>query len=133
MLALPDDQVQVGNVRRTRAGAILLEVDGKEQVDRLSSHLREAIGEVARVSRPTRNTSILILNIAEWLDKEQVKVDILAADSELAGVTVRIRNNVGGGRVAQLNVAIEMAMRLADRKVLKIGWGMCRIILTVNT
>lgn len=51
---LQDIGVQVGRVRRNR----------EEQADRLTSHLREAIGEAARVGRPSRTTLVLVLNIS---------------------------------------------------------------------
>jgi len=45
-----------------------MEVSGKDEADKLSSHLREAIGQTAKFNRPRRTIPVLILNIPEWLD-----------------------------------------------------------------
>lgn len=110
---LQDIGVQINKVRKPRAGAILLEVKGKEAADCLSCHLHEAVGESAQVSRPTRTMSVFVLNIAEWLEEDKVKEDIMATDPMLIGSAIRVRSNIGGGRVAQLSVSIETAAELA--------------------
>jgi hypothetical protein len=126
---LSDIDVEIGAVRRTKAGSILLEVDGKEKADRLSDHLHRAVGEMAKIYRPTRTTPVLVVNIPDWMDDDQVENDIRAFDADLTNATVRVRENAGGGRVAKLNVHMSTAARMAERGSIKIGWSQCRVKL----
>jgi len=62
-------QKTVNKVRCTKTGVILLEVTGKDEATRLSDNLQSAVGEIARVSRPSRSTPMLILDIPDWLEE----------------------------------------------------------------
>lgn len=63
------------------------------------------------------------------MDEDQVKNDINASDPDLADVPVRIRDNSGGGRVAQLNVPMSVAAKMSERGSIKVGWSSCRVKL----
>lgn len=113
-----DIGLKVGKVRTTRVVAVLFEVDRKDKADRLYCHLHEALDGLALVSRFARRTSTLVL---KWLEKDQIKEDILATNPNLVEVSISVRNSAGGGRRAQFNVPIEIAAKLAERKSVKVG------------
>lgn len=70
---LQDIGVKVNKVRRTKTGAILIEVVGKEEATKLADSLQSAIGEIARISRPSRRTPVLILDILDWIEDEEIR------------------------------------------------------------
>jgi len=121
--------IQIGKVRRTKAGAILMEVNGKEAADKLASHLRETIGQRAKVNRSRRMTPVLIINIPDWVDDDKVKNAVAAADPSLEIAGISIRENAGGGKVAKLMVDMEAALKLSALKGISIGWNLCRVKL----
>jgi len=124
--------VEVSRTRRTKAGAILLEVKSKTGADLLAERLRGAIGDQARVSRPSRTTQILVVNIADWLEEERVVEDIRRADEGLQAASIAVRNNTGGGRVAAVKVSMATALRLSAAGSIRVGMGNCRVKLLEN-
>jgi len=48
--------INVSGTRRTKTGAILLEVGKEAEADILAEHIKTAIGDQASVSRPSRST-----------------------------------------------------------------------------
>lgn len=121
--------VDVVRSRFTRAGAILFEVNTKDESQRLAGCLTQRIGEDAEVVRPTRRTPILIVNIPEWMSSEEVSRDVKSADAEIAGLEVTVRENPGGGRFARLDVPMAVAARLAELGSIRVGWSRCKIKL----
>ncbi|VVC42054.1 Zinc finger, CCHC-type [Cinara cedri] len=121
--------VEVGTVRRTRAGGFLLQVKTAEEAEKLSGRLQSAVGEMAKIGRPVRTTPVLIANVPDWMEDGEVEDHIRATDLGVAGVSVRIRENVGGGKVALLDVPMDVASRLAEVGKVKIGWSLCRVRL----
>lgn len=126
---LKETGVEVTRTRRTKTGAILLEVKGKEGADLLASKLRGTIGEWAEVARPTKSTKVLVTNIPDWLDDHRVVSDIQAADEGLAEAKISIRENAGGGRVATMTVSVATALRLSVAGAIRVGLGKSRIKL----
>lgn len=124
---LQDIGVTVNKVRRTKTGTILLEVTGKDEATRLSDNMQSAVGEIARVSRPSRRTLVLILDIPDWLEEEEVRKGLIEAEQDLVVAEIAIRQNVGGGRIASFMTTMETAARLADRQTIRIGWGPCQV------
>lgn len=122
-------EVDVIGSRRTKAGAILLEVKSKDEADRLADKLRQTIQENARVVRPTRRTPVLIVDVPEWMSPEEIRNDIITTDANLVGTNITIRENPGGGLVARLDVPMATASKMAERRIIKIGWARCRIKL----
>ncbi|XP_025200586.1 uncharacterized protein LOC112598375 [Melanaphis sacchari] len=106
-----------------------MEVTGKEEAAKLADSVRSVVGEMARVSRPSRKTPVLILGIPDWLEEEEVRKEIVEAERELASVEISIRQNDGGGRIASFAAPMETAVRLAERRSIRIGWGLCRVKL----
>jgi len=90
--------VKVFTTRRTRAGGILLEVDGVDKAGLLEEKIRQVVGEVARVRKPERRTPVLLLDVPEWAETEDVvgslaKAGVIVAASD---GSLSIRKN--GGR-----------------------------------
>lgn len=54
---------------------------------------------------------------------------IKASDHNLVDVPVRIRENPGGGKVAQLYAPMGVASNMAEYGYIKVGWSICRVEL----
>jgi len=121
--------VEIGVVRRTRAGGILLQVKSKEEADILSELLQSAVGEIAKIGRPVRTNPVLITNNPDWMDDGEVKEQIRASDPGLTGVTARIRENTGVGKVAIIDIPMKTASRMVEAERVKINWSLCRVKL----
>jgi len=124
--------VEVNNTRRTKAGGILLEIKDKAGADLLAERLKSAIDDQACISRPSRTTQILVVNIADWLEEGRVIDDIRRADERLQSATIVVRNNSGGGRVAAVKVSMATALRLSAAGAIWVGMGNCRVKLLEN-
>jgi len=111
--------VEVIKTRKTKSGAVLLEVGNSEEAEKLADRMRQVIGVDATVGRPTRKTSVLLLGIPEWMSPEDITKDVLMADESLSETQILVRDNVGGGRVVRLEVPMSAALRLAEKKQLK--------------
>lgn len=121
--------VNIGNARRTKSGAILLEVKDQEESEKLENHLNREVGNRARISRPTRSTPVLLLNIPDWLSEEDAREEIRRANVCLNDAEIAFRENAGGGRVAKVILPMEKARQLADLAHIRVGWRKCRIKL----
>lgn len=58
--------------RCTRAGGLLLEVEGQEGADHLADKIRAVVEDAARVRTPQGTTTVLILDVPEWATNEEV-------------------------------------------------------------
>ncbi|XP_026804211.1 uncharacterized protein LOC113555079 [Rhopalosiphum maidis] len=126
--------VKVVTTRRTKAGGILLEVEGEEKARILERRIREVVGEAARVRRPERKTPVLLLDVPEWVEVEDVVGGLGAAGVVVAAPDVdriSIRKNGGsrGDRVARVDLPFRDAIALAEAKVVVVGWTRCRVKL----
>ncbi|XP_026819386.1 uncharacterized protein LOC113558067 [Rhopalosiphum maidis] len=124
--------VSVLTTRKTRAGGILLEVDGIEKASLLADKIRSVIGDTARVRLPEPRTPILLLGIPEWVEVEEVLEGLVRAGiMGIAAGYVRIQRNAGGRGeyVASLTLPLKDAIQLAETKAVVIGWTKCRVKL----
>jgi len=127
--------VKVLTTRKTRAGGILLEVEGNENATLLAEKIREVVGDAARVRLPEPRTPVLLLGVPEWAEAEDVATGVTQAG--VTGVTsesVTIRKNSGGRGefVASLHLPLKDAITLAEKKVVTVEWTKCRVKLLVN-
>ncbi|KAL4108282.1 hypothetical protein QTP88_018513 [Uroleucon formosanum] len=125
--------VRVLTSRRTRAGGILLEVEGEEKAALLEGKIREVAGDTARVRRPQRKTPVLLLNIPEWAEAEDVVSGLAGAGIVVAAKSVSLRSNGGKrgdlDRVARVDLPFRDAIALAVAKAVEVGWTRCRVKL----
>jgi len=121
--------VEVSGSRRTKSGAILLEVKEKEAADRLANCIIASLGGKATISGPSRTTKVLVVNIADWLEDDRVTEDIKRADTGLVSAKIVIRSNSGGGRVAIVDAPMDVAVRLSEQAHITVGFNRCRVKL----
>lgn len=124
--------IKVLTTRRTRAGGILLEVEGDEKAALLAERVRVLIGDGARVRLPESLTPVLLLDVPEWAAEEEVVEGL-----RKAGVTVgaegrppvQIWRNEGGrgGFVARVSLPFKEAIQLAETGTVMVGWTRCRV------
>jgi hypothetical protein len=127
--------VKVLTTRKTRAGGILLEVEGNEKATLLAGKIRGVVGDAARVRLPEPRAPVLLLGVPEWAETEDVVAGVTQAG--VTGVTsenVTIRKNSGGREefVASLHLPLKDAIALAEKKAVSVGWTRCRIKLLAN-
>ncbi|CAI6346792.1 unnamed protein product [Macrosiphum euphorbiae] len=117
--------VTVRGAKRSKAGGIIIEVDGKDDADRLAEGIREAVGAAAAVRRPTRSTPILILDVPNWIEEAEVISQLVNFDSSFGDCQIRISDNQGS-RTAFCRIPMKVASKVADAGRIRIGWAMCR-------
>jgi hypothetical protein len=127
--------VKVLTTRKTRAGGILLEVEGNDKATLLAGKIREVVGDAARVRLPEPRTPVLLLGVPEWADAESVVDGV--AQVGVTGVTpefVNIRKNSGGRGefVASLHLPVRDAITLAEKKAVTVEWTRCRVKLLAS-
>ncbi|XP_025407555.1 uncharacterized protein LOC112681519 [Sipha flava] len=121
--------VEVIGARKTKSGAILLEVKGgAEKADALARDLREKLGEEARIGRPEKTRPVLILGIPEWVDKEEVMA-VVNGESGTPERRLRMTLKPGtrGSSTAHVEVPAREAKALQTKGRIKIGWTVCRV------
>jgi len=124
--------IRVLTTRRTKAGGILLEVEGSEKANLLAEKIRAVTGDAARTRLPESRTPVLLLGIPDWTEPEEI-LGALAS----AGVTsvtpeeLTVRRNSGGRGelVASLPLPLRDAILLAEARNVTIGWTRCRVKL----
>jgi len=128
--------VRVVTTRRTRAGGILLEVDGLEKAGLLEQKIRQVVGETARVRKPERRTPVLLLDVPEWAETEDVvgglaKAGVVVAASDGNAVSIRKNGGKRGAhdRIARVDLPLRDAIALAEAKAVVVGWTRCRVKL----
>ena len=126
--------ITVRTTRKTRAGGILLEVDGEEKASLLADKVRAVVGDTARVRRPELRTPILLLGIPEWSDATDVANGLKQAGvpaATVAGGNVTVRKNGGsrGDLVARFDLPYADAIALAKAGPVMVGWTRCRVRL----
>ena len=131
---LPTLGVKVLTTRRTRAGGILLEIEGgEEKAATLAREVRALIGDGARVRQPESRTTVLLLDVPEWAAAEEVSEGLKKAgvDVSVGGdkPPIAVWQNSGGrgGFVARISLPFKDAIKLAEAKTVTIGWTRCRV------
>ena len=121
--------VAISGARKTKSGAILLEVKGgPDKADVLAKDLQEKLGEEARIGRPEKKWPILIFGIPEWAGEEEVckaiNEEIGSTDRKMQ---VRLGPGVDGTFFARMEVPASEARSLQKKGRIKIGWAVCRV------
>ncbi|KAL4126185.1 hypothetical protein QTP88_010411 [Uroleucon formosanum] len=120
--------VTVKGAKRSKAGGIIIEVDGKDDADRLTEEIREVVGAAAAVRRPTRSTPILILDVPNWIEEAEVISHLVNFDSSFGDCQIRISDNQGS-RTVFCRIPMKIASKVTDAGRIRIGWAMCRVKL----
>lgn len=120
--------IDILKVRRTKAGAILIEFSGKE---RLTSYPPTCVKLLDKELQLTdlRITPVLVINIPDWLDDDRVRSAIVAAHPYIDSSRISLRENSGGGKVAKLMVDMEIALKLSALKSINIVYNLCLVKL----
>lgn len=98
-------------------------------MDLLAQELRKVGSEIDHVKRLTRKTPILLLDVEKWTDSVNVTAAVFKSVPELASYQVLVKTNVGGERIARLDVAMAATVKLADIKKVTVGCSQCKIRL----
>ena len=122
----------VKTTRTTRAGGVLLEVEGEDKAALLAERVRVLIGDGARVRQPETLTPVLLLDVPEWAAEEDVIEGLRQVGVE-AGAdrspSVSVWKNSGGRKsfVARVNLPYREAIKLTEAKAVTVGWTRCRV------
>jgi len=110
----------------SKTGVIILEVDAAEDADLLAEKFHQVVGSSARVVRPERRTSVLLLGISEWEDEEAIKSTLIHADvtpQELVyGRKYSISSRTNSGLLWRAGC---QALTLAGAGHVVVGLGLC--------
>lgn len=120
--------ITVKGAKRSKAGGIIIEVDGKDDADRLAEGIREAVGVTATVRRPTRSTPILILDVPNWMEETEVASQLSNFDDSFRDCKIRLSDG-RGGRTAFCRIPMKVASKIAGGGRIRIGWAMCKVRL----
>ncbi|XP_050523512.1 uncharacterized protein LOC126895562 [Daktulosphaira vitifoliae] len=126
--------VVVSGTRRTKTGAVLLEVTGTgAQADLLAAKVSEALdGMDVRVHSPVMSAAFMLLDVEKWIVEEDVVgalTTILSKEGvgvSVGAVSVRLHGS-GKGRYTWCEVSIRASQPLVGLTRLRVGWGTCRI------
>ena len=124
--------ITVRTTRMTRAGGVLLEVEGEDKAALLAERVRVLIGDGARVRQPETLTPVLLLDVPEWAAKEEVvnglrQVGVNVDAEGPSSVSVWKNSGGRGGFVARVNLPYREAIKLAEAKTVTVGWTRCRV------
>lgn len=128
--------IKVLTTRRTRAGSILLEVEGAEKANLLAEKIRAVTGDAARTRLPESRTPVLLLGIPDWAEPEEIIGGLASAGAtSVAAEELVVRRNSGGRGelVASLSLPLRDAILLAKAKSVIVGWTRCRVKLLDTT
>jgi len=81
--------IKVQNTRRTRTGGVLLVVDSADTANRLADRVKAAVGGMAKGYRTERYTTVLLLDVFQWVDKEVVQSGLICAGNTVGNLVVR--------------------------------------------
>jgi len=76
---------------RMKTGAILTETKGSDAANQFAGRVRQAVEDSAVVSRVTRTTPVLILDITEWSDEKDVCSALVDIDKGMENVEIRAK------------------------------------------
>ncbi|XP_022180910.1 uncharacterized protein LOC111041066 [Myzus persicae] len=127
--------VKVLTTRKTRAGGILLEVEGSEKATLLAGKIQEVVGDAARVRLPEPRTPVLLLGIPEWAEAENVVAVVTQAGvtgDRSENVTIRKNSDGRGEFVASLHLPLKDAITLAEKRAVTVEWTRCRVKLLAS-
>jgi len=68
--------VDILNMKKTKVGGIILGVDAPKYA---SKFVEKVVRDAARVRIPQRQTPVLLLNVPDWVNKEEVKEILVQA------------------------------------------------------
>jgi len=126
------DQGAIGNrvteMRQTRTGGLLVEVDGDSlAVEVVRVELSKAAGEGVRVRTLAQKSLLEIRDIASWAREKDVRQALVSSELLLEETKIiNIRSVYGGSRVATILVPHLFAERMAAIGRMKVGMVYCR-------
>lgn len=133
-VSLKDLGIQTTTIRRAMNGAIIIEIpgpQGKRLAGDLSSKLAMALGEDARVLNPVAMGELRLRGIDPSTTSEEIRAEL-----EVLGGCTRQELKVSpintmrdGMGVAWIVCPLEIAVKIAERGVVNLGWTRVRIEL----
>lgn len=122
-------EVAVRSVRRTKTGAILLELEKGGKKDEFCQKVRGTLGKAAEVKDMKPKVTVEIRDIEGSCTKEEVLAAIIrATELREEEVTIQLTNpNLRDQRRAFVSVPASGASRLLAQERIKIGWVSCRM------
>lgn len=124
-----DADITVRSIRKTRSGAILLELAQGGKVEQFSEAIKQSLKETAEVRDMKPKTTIEIRDIDCTSTKEDVITAVCETTEAAEGdLTVRLTNlNSRDQRRAFVVLPTNTAKKLLKTERIKIGWTNCRV------
>jgi len=133
-VSLKDIGIETIIIRRAINGAIVIEVpgpQGKQQASTLSSRLTAALGKDAKVLNPVAMGELRLRGIDPSTSTEEVYTELeamsgcLRQDLKVSPI-INMRDGMG---VAWVKCPLEIAVKMAERGVVTLGWTRVKIEL----
>ena len=121
--------VKVSGIRRTRAGALLVEISKGSKAEDLRQVVINALEGKAIVRTTMQNVTIEILDMDEVTDEEELRAAIIEATSDIESQLINIRwlrTVFRETKKAVVTLPVETADKLLKVGRLKVGWVRCR-------
>lgn len=122
--------VTVRGAHKAMSGAVIIEVLGSsDDADRLAEELRNTIGEFSQVKRPEKMTTVLLLDIQDWITLDDVKTALSELGGNVEGWTVTIHSNASGHglRYVRVMLPVRDAEQLVEKRRIRVNWTSCRV------
>jgi hypothetical protein len=131
-VAIPDSQIEVHSIRRTKAGELMLQLKkGSTQTERLVKEITGALGEGATVRKLVPTCAIEIRDLDSGADEKEV---LDALNSAVAGVLEEgqakvksLRPAYGGTQLAVVTMPANAAQAVLGCGKIRVGWVNCRV------
>ncbi|GFG31811.1 hypothetical protein Cfor_00287 [Coptotermes formosanus] len=131
-VGLQDLGIEGVSCRPTAAGARIMEISGPcggERADALAAGLREAVAEVAVVSRPTKRIDVRLEGLEDSVSEEEVvwrvSHEVGCRPEEVRAGPIRaMRRGIGA---IFLSLPVETGRKLVEKGQVVVGWSVARI------
>lgn len=126
----PDEaEVDVRSIRKTRDGALLLELKKGGEKDKFCDIIKDALKDSAQVKDLKSNPTIEIRDIDGFSTKEEIVIAIKkSTGAVLEDITVNLSNpNSRDQRRAFVSLPSREANKILSTERIKIGWTNCRV------
>lgn len=128
-------ELGIGSTRIRKAvnGGIIIErglgAEGASKADQLANRLREVVGQVAHVARPTAKGEFLLIGLDESISREEAiaavaRVGGCPEENVRAGPIRSMRNGLG---LMWAQCPLEAVNKLVDEGRLLVGWTSVRV------
>lgn len=132
-ISLKEIGIEMTKIRRAANGGIIIEIPGvenNEKANTLTRKLKQVLPDEARITRPNIKGELRVVGFDESIGKEEIGellTEIGSCEYEINIGDIRPMRN--GLYMTWVQCPLVVAVKLADRGKIKLGWSIARIEL----